>query len=738
MKPLLLFLTFAAVMLTIADEKYLLFRQPTDSTQVGEPVTVPPGGFFIGDATGKIKPRVPVPSDIAGVFGQGTVVATFAQLQAASVNAAVKRIILMADINVTASLQFPVTQTVVFNGYKLKETVASTILFYGVIDAGREQIFENWEEDDIRGNLNGIAYPEWFGLVGSNLNDGEHDLAINRAISMNIDGTNSINVLVGSRVYWVKRPCDLRGTKSRIIGQASSNSQIWATTTFDPGTWEGSWVFANALPNMSSAFSAVTTESAGAKIRLTTAAGGCTEYYAGGTAKITGSSVAGYNGNHVVDSVVDHQTVILNKAFSANATGTVTPVTLDSVMETGANSCSSVVWMGSDDPGGGRSFFTGVEKVAVNAYYASARWPLKRIHAIAWTGWVEEHSFIRDVNLAGFSGFGIGGESPAGVTTVNGMTVSNFHIAGGTRRGAIGIYAPQHANSLAFREGTVNLGVIQEQTRDKIGGPPAYVMEWAQFGCLAAGGHTVFDGVHVEGVGNAFHAFATGGGSSVEVINCDHNNLMDWGMVHFGDTAHQPLGKPDLAVQMATDNLGGRQTFLYHHSCGVSIGRLPVESEAANNYDSNVVVSNYRNSGSGVYLLRDWIYNVDMDGFGGRTPNAQTKSLNFYTRGIPYGLAPETVISAAASHTAGAKTLLTVTSSTGFIAGNTVYIAQRSADDAEYAASTFVVDSAPSGTEIVINKAWTDTLTGNIWKQGAYYDRNSPPTDKTYFIGPVW
>jgi hypothetical protein len=388
-------------------------------------------------------------------------------------------------------------------------------------------------------------------------------------------------------------------------------------------------------------------------------------------------------------------------------------------------------------PGGGRTFFTGVEKVFITSYYATVKWPLKRVHCISWTGWVEEHSFIRDVNVSGFSGFGIGGESPAGVTVVNGMTVSNFHISGGMRRGAIGIYAPPHSGCLAFREGTVNLAIIQDQTRAKVGGPPAYVIEWPQFGCLAAGAHTEFNGVHVEGCGNAFHVFANAAPGAVKITNCDHNHLMDWGMVYYNDTANQQLGKPDLAVQMATDNLGSRQAFLFHHACGVSIGRLPAEFEAANNYNSNAIVENYRTSGTGVYMLRDWIYNVDFDGFGGRFPNSASRALTFYSRGIPYGPATETTITAAASHSAGAKTLLTVNSSAGFTAGNTVWIASRSAGDDEYNDS-FIVDSAPSGTEIVINKAWSDDMTGNVWKQGAYYNRSVPPTDRQYFIGPIW
>lgn len=734
---------------------------------------------------GPAGPPASLPADLGNVLlTSGTVVTTFAQLQTALALGA-KRITVGANIVITANVTIPYECVLTLHPFKFIQGGAHSITWYGYLAPIRSQVFQGFTAGQVQGPFGeGTAVPEWWGLLGSNVEDGEHDLAINCAIGASILAVASINVSLSARTYWIKRPLDLRGTRSRIIGASASATQIWAQRNFTPDSWENSTVFAQVLPNMTTPFTAVANEG-GTKIRVTTSAGGTTELYAGQKVTLTGSLlVPAYNGTWFVDSVVDHQTVILVCTFAGTSTGTLSPITLDSVMETGENSATSLIWIGSEDPMGGRSFFSGVEKVGVVGYYAVRKWPLKRVHAISWDGWVEEDSFVRNVNIQGFSGFGIGGESPSGVSTVNGLTVENFHIASGTRRGCLAVYAPQHANCLAFREGTINLGVYQEETRagvvnatamvagtkyqiktagttnfvavgaanNNVGTEftatgvgtgtgtvlPAYILEWPQFGCYLAGAHTQLDGIHVEGVGNAFHIYATGGGCGVTLNNCDHNHLCDRKMVYTYDAENRERGLPDLAQQMAEDNLGGRQAFLFHHACGISIGRHANEVSAASAYDVNATILEYRCTGSGQYLLRDWVYGVDFTGYEGRFPNALGRAISFYTRGIPYGVGVKTAFTSAASHAAGAKTNLTVASSAGFLAGATAWVLPRgTSEDYDYE-NAFTIDSIPDATHIVINKAWTDTAYGHVLKQGAFYNRDAPAADRTYFIGPIW
>lgn len=702
------------------------------------------GSGTTGGAAGPTGPQGPpgtIPTAILGMqAAQGSIVNNFAQLQLALSQGA-QKISFHSDITLEDDIIIPYECNVTVAPYRLKQNTSArkTVLWYGYLSPIRTQIFQDFIRAEIRGPFgNGTTIPEWWGLVGTNEYDGEHDIAINCAIGANLDGTHSTNVLLAARFYWIKRIVDLRGTKSRLKGASPSSTYIYGTRNFVPDAWIYSGIFPSILPNMLSNFISVSSESLGTKIKLTTENGGCTEYYAGQTATIAGSSEASYNGNWTVDSVPAHNEVILNVTYVATATGTVKPITLDSVMETGNDSAAAMILMGADTVGGGKSFFNGIENLAVNSYYPTVTNPLKRIHCISWTDYVEEFSYVKNVAFGGFSGFGIGGEASTGVTVLNGLEISNFHGSSGMRRGALPIFAPPHGGCLIYRKGTLDMRVLQEKTRAAVGAlVDGYTWEWPQFGCFLSGAHTVCEQLHVEGVGNAYHVYAHGGLGSVTLNECDHNQLMDFGMVYHGDSANQKNYKPSLAEQEANDNLGSRQAFIYHTSCGVSLGRLPVEHESGNNYNSNVVITNYRTTGTGTYLLRDWTYNVDFDGYGGRFPNALGRGNGFYTRGIPYGVPLETTISAAATHTAGVKTELTVASSAGVSPGNTVWIKSRSTGDTEYDGS-FIVDSVPDGTHIVINKVWTDDMTGTLWKQGAYYNRSVPPTDKTYFIGPIW
>jgi len=75
-----------------------------------------------------------------------------------------------------------------------------------------------------------------------------------------------------------------------------------------------------------------------------------------------------------------------------------------------------------------------------------------------------------------------------------------------------------------------------------------------------------------------------------------------------------------------------------------------------------------------------------------------------------------TTVSAAATYASGTQTLLTVASSAGIVPGQPVTLAPSSASDDEYS-GTFVALAVPSATQVVINFAFTDTMTGTLTTQ---------------------
>ena len=76
-----------------------------------------------------------------------------------------------------------------------------------------------------------------------------------------------------------------------------------------------------------------------------------------------------------------------------------------------------------------------------------------------------------------------------------------------------------------------------------------------------------------------------------------------------------------------------------------------------------------------------------------------------------------TSISSAATYSSGTTTELTVTSTTGIVANNSIRIAPTSASDDEYS-DYFTVLAVTSSTTLVINKEWSDTMTGTLYLSG--------------------
>jgi hypothetical protein len=684
----------------------------------------------------------------------GEFVLTFAELQAAIALAGNTIVTLGADISITAAIEVPSGMTLRFGQYKFVQTGTYAVLIYGTVQDGRHQIFEDFLEGEIRGTFgHGMVLPEWWGLTGTDSTDGQHDIAINCAIKAGVYGNHQTTALLDARTYYVQRPLDLRGTRNRLKGAGQSSTYIRSTPQFEPDEWEWSSIHQDCLPTGIASVTSIADGGGGTSV-LTTAAGGTTELYVDQSITLSSATVGGYNGTWVISAITDHQTVTIVKAWLGNATATLTPVTLDNQMETGADSASSVIYIGgTTDDSDGTTFMTAVEGVYVDATDATIANPLKRISAISWTNWVEEGSYVRDVIIHGYSGFGIGGESVTGTSVINYLEITHFHMGAGLRRGALPIFIPLHAINVRINTGTINCTVPQTHTRAAVE-PMDYIYEWCQFGLLLAGAHTVVEGVHVEGVGNAFHIY-TGdiGGISVTLTGCDHSSLMDRGMVYTEDTDNRRDYVPDFTTdQYTNDNLGSRAGYLFHYKCGVSIGGLPgIAGVTAIGYRQTVTLNGYGSAGRGGYLLRDWCFNQNVTGYGwGQFPNSPNKRIGFYSRGTPYQDHLEFKIISAATHSAGARTNLLVDDSTGILGGEYVYIktqtgglgGEASDYDEGDVSEAWLVNSIPDGTHVVIDKAWTATVAGTGWRLAASFHYGeplqAPLVDRTYYIPPIY
>ena len=562
----------------------------------------------------------------------------FSSLKAALSDKTTENINLGADITVEESILIPQGKTITSNSWRLVEKEKDvSILFYGELNCGRSQVFEGFEPGDIKGTFStNRVFPEWWGLVGSNYDDGRHEIAINSAINSYQMGWNGNTVSLAAGIYYVGGPIDLRGSASKLVGAGSGATRVNATKNWKPDKWDSSNFWSYWKKHGQAEFIAV--ENKDGKALFKFAKGGTSDFVVGGEAEVTDSK--NYNGKWDVLEIPDESSMVLNVKYEDAPfeilTGLVTPVTLDSVMESGPESHSAMIWIGGKTKfPSSQTFFTGVEGLSVSAYYPIRKFPNKRISGISWTGYVEELSFIRDVGVVSFSGFGIGGAHPSNITTVNGLTASNFFLSDATRRGAVGFFAAGHGGVVAIRDGTMDFRVDKSESTE---GNSEYKKTWPQFGILAAGAHTDINNIHFESVGNAIHVYSWGGAGSVTISNCDLNHGMDWRMRYHGDDFYKIKDQPALLKQEMDDNYKDTHRFMFHNSCLVSLGRTMGEYNAGSNYNSNVSIRNIRTLDNSVYLLRDWQYGIHVYGNGSyRNPNEGGNSITSYDRGIPFG-----------------------------------------------------------------------------------------------------
>jgi hypothetical protein len=101
-----------------------------------------------------------------------------------------------------------------------------------------------------------------------------------------------------------------------------------------------------------------------------------------------------------------------------------------------------------------------------------------------------------------------------------------------------------------------------------------------------------------------------------------------------------------------------------------------------------------------------------------------------------------TAIASAATASSNTATLLTVADSNGIVAGSSVTITPATASDEEYSGS-FRVISVPSSTTVLIDKAWTDDMTGTLvtntngqagWVENASY--HTAPYEMSFILHP--
>ncbi len=296
---------------------------------------------------------------------------------------------------------------------------------------------------------------------------GHHDVAINSAIRSFRTGVSGVHVSLAGGSYHVSAPLDLRGTASRLVGQGNTISHIVGTPNWAPPLWEHTTVF------------------------------------------------------------TDFSSTSSNRVDTKPAVA-LTPSLANTTVE--LNSHSSLIWMGSELPNGVQSFRTGVSSVYVNGYYTTWANPDKHISLISSTGYVEECSFIRDVMLEGFSGFGVGFHNAYdGVAVINGLVLDHFWILGALRRHSIPIFIPTHAVNCTVSNGTID---VHLQGPDSIEGTKPYKADWAMVGLAAGGLHTTIDNIHIEGVGVGILAFDDNEASGMTISNVDVNGMMDHGMIH--------------------------------------------------------------------------------------------------------------------------------------------------------------------------------------------------------------
>ena len=408
-------------------------------------------------------------------------ITTFAELQAAVASSAQQRLHLYSDITLTADITIPSNITIFFRNKKFISS-GFALQFNGNIDAKRTQIFQGFEAGDIYGNFStNEVFPEWWGLVGSTALDGQHDLAINAAIrTYGPRGTLTVSLaeagadpatetkltvtsIYSPATYYIEVGIRIR-VEATSLGDTEYDgwwtvSAVTSTTVTIKKAWTG-----NTMTG-----SAYFTIRGGNGNRVSLAAG---TYYINSTLDARDAYCQLVGAGSGCTSLVTTTNWTPSEWFSGafyvwqqlNTDPNYSPLGWDAGMTTDDTSHAYVVMFGSSSSGGGADFRAGMSGLAITAYNASTKWPIRRISILGGNGWAEENHIFRDLTLSWFTGFGIGWWSSGSINTLNGPLCESIWINKAMRRGSIPIYSSSSSGVVSFNSLTIDCSLQKSQT----------------------------------------------------------------------------------------------------------------------------------------------------------------------------------------------------------------------------------------------------------------------------------
>jgi hypothetical protein len=617
-----------------------------------------------------------------------TAVWTFADLQTAITNEQAL-VEFYAHITPTAAITIPVGMHIDFRGFTLVDGGYS-VTFYGTTNMDRGQKFSGFTAGDIKGTFgHGLIYPEWWGLAGSDVDDGQHDLAINAAIQAIPISTLGVGctVLLGAGFYYVSAPLDMSGTYGTLEGAGPFQTHVFATST-----WTADWLYTSVWDTVVGGNHAAMVYIGGnvpggstycskvknMRLRVYSAAvANPTRHISGISAKwgieenceIDDVLVAWANGCHI--GFPDHSyhvgtTAVATAVLTGAAVTSATIVTAGTGYTQGTTTVEFI--------GGGGSGATGTVTVTAGA--------------------------ITAINItAGGSGYTT---APTVVfldyiaTVINGLRIGKVWLLSPVQRDGFAMYFPDNTGNCTVNEASIDVRL----TDDNDDG-----FDWMSVAIRAAGKLRVGT-LHIEGTCIGVYIPPSAVPSSAIVIDSmDVNHMMNEvaAPVHFEDIIHHVISgvatynagtetlltvdtSAGLAVGqvVALSSVNGTNAAGYNtvhivtavpdathfainkawvaegaspttagdvvwnaaptgntdydgYSCAVLIGSMDAGVFHGFNYTSSVTINGLKSFGQCSYLLRDRVYSHEVSCWGwGQFPNNGTLAMAHYSRGNAY------------------------------------------------------------------------------------------------------
>ncbi len=336
----------------------------------------------------------------------------------------------------------------------------------------------------------------------------------------------------------------------------------------------------------------------------------------------------------------------------------------------GPSSHTAMIWMGGNYSQEAlkseyyQTFNTGVKGITLNAFYATWQYggPSKGkfVSGISSQGYIEENSFIHNVNVnyAGGFGFGFAPISNATPIVLNGLEIRDFWITGPISVSSIPIYLPETTNNAIVEMGTIDMRLDKSISvvNSALNIPPSYFPEIA---IQVDGGKTYISNIHIEGTTIGIRISTPASAPSYCYVNSvDVNWMCDYDAVYFDNpskTGNNMVPPPLLTTQIAqfpSVYTPTSQTQIDPHLRKYSTAILIAKNDrdlasmgtgwsrthGAKNYNSRVVLNNIRAIGNVRYILRDPAYNIHISSFGQGDNVGYYASyyggITFYARGV--------------------------------------------------------------------------------------------------------